>query len=43
MKNIRDFSLEELENELVNLGEKKFRADRHARYAAGLGELYCLW
>lgn len=26
MKNIRDFSLEELENELVNMGEKKFRA-----------------
>ena len=26
MKNIRDYSLEELENELVELGEKKFRA-----------------
>ena len=26
MKNIRDFSLEELENELINMGEKKFRA-----------------
>ena len=26
MKNIRDFNLEELENELINLGEKKFRA-----------------
>lgn len=26
MKNIRDFSLEELETELVNLGEKKYRA-----------------
>ena len=26
MKNIRDFSLEELENEIVKLGEKKFRA-----------------
>lgn len=26
MKNIRDYTLEELENELINLGEKKFRA-----------------
>ena len=26
MKNIRDYNLEELENQLIELGEKKFRA-----------------
>lgn len=28
MKNIKDYNLEELQNELINMGEKKFRAEQ---------------
>ena len=27
MKNIKDYNLDELQEELINMGEKKFRAD----------------
>ena len=28
MKNIKDYNLDELQEELINMGEKKFRAEQ---------------